>query len=154
MYNIFVATLYIIYVYIYTYTYAYIYIFLNIYTYIHIYPICMYAGLWARGYNFFVHTRKNHRVENQTRTRAYGYKLTPKPATYRVFTRGHAGKMFSLPSLQGIRSLLTRSSDSKDQTWVLSFPPLNPTDKILCKALTNSKSIASFYNNESSQLKT
>jgi hypothetical protein len=42
---------------------------------------------------------KTRRIENQTRTRTRGYKLTPKPAPYRVFTRGHAGKMCPLPSL-------------------------------------------------------
>jgi hypothetical protein len=32
---------------------------------------------------------------------AHGYKLTPKPAPYRVFTRGHVSKMCPLPSLTG-----------------------------------------------------
>jgi hypothetical protein len=53
----------------------------------------------GHGYNIFIPTRKTRRVENQTRTRTHGYKLTPKPAPYRVFTRGHAGKMCLLPSL-------------------------------------------------------
>lgn len=41
---------------------------------------------------------------------------SPKPTPYMVFIRGHAGKMCSLLSLQGIRSLSTLSTDSKDQT--------------------------------------
>lgn len=41
---------------IYTHTYIHISKYIRIYTYI--YPICMYAGLWARRYNFFVPTRK------------------------------------------------------------------------------------------------
>jgi hypothetical protein len=51
----------------------------------------------GHGYNIFITTRKNRRVENQTRT--HGYKLTPKPAPYRFFIHGHAGKMCLLPSL-------------------------------------------------------
>jgi hypothetical protein len=56
-------------------------------------------GYAGTGTTFSYPREKPHRVENQTRTRTHGYKFTPKPAPYRVFTRGHAGKMCPLPSL-------------------------------------------------------
>jgi hypothetical protein len=58
-----------------------------------------YAGLRARVQHFHTHEKKTRRVENQTRTRTHGYKLTPKPTPYRVFTHGQASKMCLLPSL-------------------------------------------------------
>jgi hypothetical protein len=97
------------YIYIHTYTYIYTYIYIHIHTYIYIYiyihiyiyiytraRVCGFAGT---GTTFSYPREKTRRVENQTRTRTHGYKLTPKPAPYRVFTRGHAGKMCPLPSL-------------------------------------------------------
>jgi hypothetical protein len=86
------------YIYIYIYTYTYIYIHIHIHTYIHIYTHARgYAGLRARVQHFHTHEKKTRRVENQTRTHVY--KVTPKPAPYRVFTRGHVGKMCPLPSV-------------------------------------------------------
>jgi hypothetical protein len=66
------------------------------------YPQVVYIYIYTRGFagtgtTFSYPREKTRRVENQTRTD--GYKLTPKPAPYRVFTRGHAGKMRLLPSL-------------------------------------------------------
>jgi hypothetical protein len=60
--------------------------------------VCGFAGT---GTTFSYPREKTRWVENQTRTRTrtHGYKLTSKPAPYRVFTRGHAGKMCPLPSL-------------------------------------------------------
>jgi hypothetical protein len=56
-------------------------------------------GFAGTGITFSYPREKTRRIENQTRTRTHGYKLTPKPTPYRVFTRGHAGKMCPLPSL-------------------------------------------------------
>jgi hypothetical protein len=75
----------------------------------------IYTHTRARGYagtgtTFSYPREKTRRVENQTRTRTHGYKLTPKPAPYRVFTRGHAGKMCPLPSLRGTCSTWPRRS--------------------------------------------
>jgi hypothetical protein len=56
-------------------------------------------GFAGTGITFSYPQEKTRQVENQTRTRTRGYKLIPKPAPYRVFTRGHAGKMCPLPSL-------------------------------------------------------
>jgi hypothetical protein len=46
--------------------------------------VCGFAGT---GTPFSYPREKIHRVENQTRTRTHGYKLTPKLAPYRVFVR-------------------------------------------------------------------
>jgi hypothetical protein len=63
----------------------------------------------VHGYNIFISTRKkNRRVENQTRTRTHGYKLTPISTPYSVFTRGHAGKMYVLPLLAFVRNSCTK----------------------------------------------
>jgi hypothetical protein len=90
-----------IYTYIYTYIYihTYIYIYIYIHIYIYIYTRARVCGFAGTGTTFSYPREKTRRVENQTRTRTHGYKLTPKPAPYRVFTRGHAGKMCPLPSL-------------------------------------------------------
>jgi hypothetical protein len=75
-------------------TYIHIYIYIHTHTHIYIYPLRV-RGFAGTGITFSYPREKTHRVENQTR----GYKLTHKPAPYRVFTRGHAGKMCPLPSL-------------------------------------------------------
>jgi hypothetical protein len=87
--------------YIHTYIYIYIHIYIYTYTYIYTYiytraGVCGFAGTST---TFSYPREKTRRVENQTRTRTHGYKLTPKSAPYRVFTRGHAGKICPLPSL-------------------------------------------------------
>jgi hypothetical protein len=117
----------IIYTYIYIYTHTYTYIYIHTYTYIYTYiytHVCGYTGLRARVQYFHTHEKKTRRVDNQTRTRTHGYKLTPKPAPYRIFTRGHAAKMCPLPSL-------TTSPLSKGdllslhiQRYALPFPGL------------------------------
>lgn len=63
-----------------------------------------YIPFWVHGFAgtsiiFFIPVRKNPSVENKTHTHIRGYKLTPKPAIYRVFTREHNGKMCLLSSL-------------------------------------------------------
>ena len=80
------------------YTHIYIHTHTHTYIYIYIYPLRV-RGFAGTGITFSYPREKTRRVENQTRTRTRGYKLTPKPAPYRVFTRGHAGKMCPLPSL-------------------------------------------------------
>jgi hypothetical protein len=57
-----------------------------------------YAGLRARVQHFHTHEKKPVGLRIKP---VPTYKLTPKPAPYRVFTRGHAGKMCQLPSLVG-----------------------------------------------------
>jgi hypothetical protein len=66
------------------------------YVYIHIYLL----RVWVQ----HLHThekQKIHQVDNQTRICTCEYKLTPKFALYKVFTRSHMNKMCRLPFLSG-----------------------------------------------------
>jgi hypothetical protein len=73
------------------------------------------------GTTFSYPREKTRRVENQTRTRTYGYKPTPKPAPYRVFTRGHMGKMCPLPSLLHTPSV-ARNQPPANACWHCGDP--------------------------------
>jgi hypothetical protein len=70
-----------------------------LYIYIYIYTHARVCGFAGTGTTFSYPREKTRRVENQTRTRTHGYKLTPKPTPYRVFTHEQASKMCLLPSL-------------------------------------------------------
>jgi hypothetical protein len=86
-------------------THTYIYTIYIIHIFIiklHIHIIYIYnVGMRVQsiGTTFYTRDKKSRRVENQTRIHAHEYKHTHKPAPYRVFTRGHMGKMCSLPPL-------------------------------------------------------
>jgi hypothetical protein len=101
---------------IYTPIYRHIYTYIYIYTHIYQLRVRRFAGT---GITFSYPREKTRRVENQTRTHTRGYKLTPKPTPYRVFTRKHMGKMCPLPSLVKVKQLYVErvASDRKPRSW-------------------------------------
>jgi hypothetical protein len=115
------------------------------------------GGFAGTGTTFSYPREKTRRVENQTRIHTHGYKLTPKPASYRVFTRGPAGKMCPLPSLRGTcptwpRRSQWRPSRRRSDCTKLAAPvqavqgAVQPTDQIRASDVDEAGGLAAVDN--------